>query len=260
MPVTNNDISVVGAFNPVESHMVSVPTHHEIDEKLRISADNREISKVTLDIDTKELFDGSIDEKSDDFIIVTGADAAAHLLPLRDYGQPALSFRSIFLATILSGFQAVMYQIYSFKPTSLGVIQGTFNVLIAYFLGKTWAKVLPRGEKFEARWRERGGQGKIPLYIRIISFNYGTWNLKEHAICAITATSASNAAETITVFAAQNLFYGLLLSATTVILAVISIGLFGYGLCGMLRPIMVWHPESVHWSTLPTVKTLQGLH
>lgn len=28
----------------------------------------------------------------------------------------------------------------------------------------------------------------------------------------------------------------------------------------MLRPIAVWHVEAVYWSTLPTVKTLQGLH
>ncbi|KAF7877421.1 hypothetical protein EAF04_001098 [Stromatinia cepivora] len=261
MPGANTDISVVGAFNPVEGQVIAVPTHQEIDEKLRISADNREASKDLLDIETKELSDTERDDKSDDIIIVTGADAAAHLLPLRDDGQPALSFRSIVLATVLSGFQAVMYQIYAFKPTSQGVIQGTFIVLIAYFLGKAWSNIFPRGDKFEARWRERGGQGKPPMYIRIISFiNYGPWNLKEHAICAITATSASNAAETITVFAAQDLFYGIPLSATTVILAVISIGLFGYGLCGMLRPIMVWHPESVYWSTLPTVKTLQGLH
>lgn len=27
-----------------------------------------------------------------------------------------------------------------------------------------------------------------------------------------------------------------------------------------MRPIAVWHVESVYWSTLPTVKTLQGLH
>lgn len=133
--------------------------------------------------------------------------------------------------------------------------------MIAYFLGKAWANLLPRGDKFEARWRARGGQGTPPLWIRIVSFfNYGPWNLKEHAICAITATSASNAAETITVFAAQDLFYGIPLSAATVVLAVISIGLFGYGLCGILRPIMVWHPESVYWGSLPTVKTLQGLH
>lgn len=52
------------------------------------------------------------DDDSDDHIIITGSDAAAHLLPLRDDGDPALSFRSLFLATCLSAFQAVMYQIY----------------------------------------------------------------------------------------------------------------------------------------------------
>jgi OPT oligopeptide transporter protein len=84
--------------------------------------------------------------------------------------------------------------------------------------------------------------------------------LKEHAICSITATSASNASASVTVFAAQDLFYNLSLSAVTVILSTISIGLFGYGIAGMLRPIAVWHTEAVFWSTLPTVKTLQGLH
>lgn len=62
------------------------------------------------------------------------------------------------------------------------------------------------------------------------------------------------------VFTAQDLFYDLPLSATTVVLSTISIGLFGYGICGILRPICVWHVESVYWSSLPTVKTLQGLH
>ena len=27
-----------------------------------------------------------------------------------------------------------------------------------------------------------------------------------------------------------------------------------------MRPVVVWHVESVYWSTLPTVKALQGLH
>ncbi|QSZ32256.1 hypothetical protein DSL72_001830 [Monilinia vaccinii-corymbosi] len=265
MPVPNTDISVVGSSNPVDGHVNSIPTHQEINEKginekLRISAGDRETSKDASVIEAKELSDVSRDDNSDDVIIVTGADVAAHLIPLRDDGDPALSFRSLVLATGLSSFQAVMFQIYSFKPTSISV-QGTFIVLIAYFLGKFWANLLPRGDKYEARWREKGGQGTPPLWIRIISFfNYGPWNLKEHAICAITATSASNAAATVTVFAAQDLFYDIPLSATTVILSVISVGLFGYGLCGILRPIMVWHPESVYWGTLPTVKSLQALH
>jgi zona occludens toxin (predicted ATPase) len=45
-----------------------------------------------------------------------------------------------------------------------------------------------------------------------------------------------------------------------VALSTISIGLFGYGISGIMRPIAVWHEEAVYWSTLPTVKTLQGLH
>lgn len=48
----------------------------------------------------------------DDTIIRTGEDASLHLLPIRDDGDPALTFRSIVLATALSCFQAVMSQIY----------------------------------------------------------------------------------------------------------------------------------------------------
>ncbi|KAK2050885.1 hypothetical protein LY76DRAFT_529583, partial [Colletotrichum caudatum] len=84
--------------------------------------------------------------------------------------------------------------------------------------------------------------------------------LKEHTVCPITATSASNAAASIQVFTAQDLFYDLPLSATTVILSVISIRLFDYSICGVIRPIAVWHVDAVYWSTLPNVKTLQGLH
>ncbi|KAJ5519053.1 Oligopeptide transporter OPT superfamily [Penicillium expansum] len=195
-------------------------------------------------------------ESDPDVIIVTGADAAVHLLSLRDDFDNVLTFRSILLASGLACFQAVMNQIYQFKPT-LVTIQGTFIVLISYFVGNAWAKFLPRGDKFEARWRAKGGEGKLPLWITVMKFfNNG----HGHAICSITATSASNAAPTSQVFAAQNLFYDLPLSAATVILSMISIGLFGYGICGILRPIAVWHTEAVYWSNLPTVKTLQGLH
>lgn len=147
-----------------------------------------------------------------------------------------------------------------FKPTNV-TISGTFIVLIGYFAGKAWSNVLPRGDKLEASWREKNNQGDLPAWIRFFKFiNPGPWGLKEHAICSITATSASNAAASIQVFAAQDLFYDLPLSATTVVLTVISIGLFGYGICGVMRPIAVWHVDAVYWGTLPTVKTLQGLH
>jgi len=134
-------------------------------------------------------------------------------------------------------------------------------VLIAYFVGNAWAKSLPRGDCHLTRWRANNGDNKPPFWISFLVFiNPGPWGLKEHTICSITATSASNAAAVSLVFAAQELFYDLPISPATVILTMISIGLFGYGLCGLLRPIAVWHVEAVYWSTLPTVKTLQGLH
>ncbi|CEJ91182.1 hypothetical protein VHEMI06910 [[Torrubiella] hemipterigena] len=219
------------------------------------------VEKQAAIADTKEITPVSSSEDSEaEVIINTGELAAKHLLPLRDDGEAALTFRSVFLASGLSAFQAAMSQIYSFKPTQVG-ISGIFIVLIAYFLGLAWALFLPRGDLLEVKWREKGGQGKPPFWIRFWLFvNGGRWNLKEHAVCAITANSASNASASITVFTAQKLFYDLPISATTVVLSTMSIGLFGYGLCGLFRPISVWHVESVYWANIPTVKTIQGLH
>lgn len=245
---------------------ISLPSQDAVNEKDNTSSGDEKTGKGGI-LDSEitpvpryQRDDGLCDTDSENVIIITGADAAAHLLPMRDDGEPALTFRSLFLASCLACFQSVMSQIYQFKPTEI-TITGTFIVLIAYFCGKAWATFLPRGDKLEARWRAKGGQGDPPRWIKLVSFfNHGRWNLKEHSICAITATSASNAAVIITVFTAQDLFYDLPLSATTVVLSVISIGLFGYGICGILRPIAVWQVESVYWSTLPTVKVLQGLH
>ncbi|RMZ73517.1 OPT oligopeptide transporter [Pyrenophora seminiperda CCB06] len=248
----------------VEGKVTVVPSHEAInsftDEKHRLAASDGGLEKKgALEPEIKAAlpgYDSSNSENNDDVIIITGADAAAHLLPMRDDFVPTLTFRSIFLATILSSFQAVVFQIYQ-----AFTIQGTFIVLMAYFLGKAWVKVLPRGDKFEARWRAGGGVGVAPLYIRIMSFfNHGPWNIKEHSITAITATSASIAAPSSQVFAAQEIFYSLPLSPVTVMFSTISIGLFGYGICGIMRPICVWHVDSVYWSSLPTVKVLQGLH
>ncbi|EMD91812.1 hypothetical protein COCC4DRAFT_160685 [Bipolaris maydis ATCC 48331] len=244
----------------VEGKATVVPSHEVIDsfndEKHHLSVSDEGLEKkgaLEPEIKAASPPQDSNEEEDDSHIIITGADAAAHLLPMRDDFEPALTFRSIFLATILSAFQA-------FKPT-LVTIQGTFIVLMAYFLGKAWAKFLPRGDRLEAKWRAEGGVGLAPLYIRITSFfNHGDWNIKEHGITSITATSASIAAPSSQVFAAQEIFYSLPLSPVTVICSTISIGLFGYGICGFMRPICVWHVDSVYWSSLPTVKVLQGLH
>nr|XP_031859812.1 uncharacterized protein CI109_004660 [Kwoniella shandongensis]KAA5526884.1 hypothetical protein CI109_004660 [Kwoniella shandongensis] len=200
------------------------------------------------------------DANSENIIIRTGADAANFLLPLRDDHDSALTFRSIVLGSLVAAFQAAMNQIYNFKPTAAS-ISGSFLILIVWVFGVAWAKFLPRGDHFERRWLAKNGQGPIPLWLKTLKFiNPGPFGLKEHAVAAITASSASNGTAGIYVFTVQNLFYSNPLSGVTVVLSTLSIGLFGYGLTGLLRPITVFAVESVYWSNIPTVKMLQTLH
>lgn len=116
---------------------VSTPTSQQdetISEKKRLSATDQDAKvKENKDglLDSPEItatappYDNDSTQEKDsddeDHIIITGADAATHLLPLRDDGDPALTFRSIFLATILACFQAVMYQIYMVSTRSLNL-------------------------------------------------------------------------------------------------------------------------------------------
>jgi len=94
-----------------------------------------------------------------------------------------------------------------------------------------------------ARWRERNPDKKrLPIYITLATFiNPHSFGLKEHAIASITASSASQGSLSVVTFTVQRLFYeGNPLSAVTVILGILSISLFGYGLTGLLRPVTVW--------------------
>lgn len=78
----------------------------------------------TVDISSASLPDEFEDdpakngENADNKRIITGEDASLYLLPIRDDHDPALTFRSIVLATGLSCFQAVMSQIYLVCITS----------------------------------------------------------------------------------------------------------------------------------------------
>lgn len=62
------------------------------------------------------------DGESNDIVIVSGADVSAHLIPIRDDFDEALTLRSIVLATILGCFQAVMNQIYTVSCSMKSVL------------------------------------------------------------------------------------------------------------------------------------------
>lgn len=95
----------------VEEKAASVQDYQGIDEKNQIAVNDVEVSKGGATVNESDAAPVR-DDDDGDHIIITGADAATYLLPMRDDGESALTFRSIFIATCLSAFQAVMYQIY----------------------------------------------------------------------------------------------------------------------------------------------------
>jgi hypothetical protein len=140
MPAIDPDTIVLGGLNTMEAKAVDVPSHGAINAEMAVnektghSVEDAEITKEGAEIKAAPLplYEGSENEKdnaSEDVIIVTGADASEHLLPIRDDFDPALTFRSLVLATILSGFQAVMTQIYNVSSS-------------LYSTGQLWEQLL----------------------------------------------------------------------------------------------------------------------
>lgn len=116
------DTIVGAALDPVSGKAVSAPAHDAINEKL--GQDKSDVIAATTSTEKGEIQPIRSTDESDndkgsesdpDAIIVTGSDVAKHLLSLRDDGDPSLTFRSMVLATGLSGFQSVMNQIYQVR-------------------------------------------------------------------------------------------------------------------------------------------------
>ncbi len=60
--------------------------------------------KEKVKINGREIAGGESEIKVAEVVIRTGADAAKHLLPLRDYFESAVTLRGIVLATFFLGF------------------------------------------------------------------------------------------------------------------------------------------------------------
>jgi hypothetical protein len=116
------DALILGAPDGVEGKAINLPSHEAINafnEKIhRLAVNDGTDNKDMLEPEIKaalplyEDAENDIAKDNEEHIIITGADAAAHLLSMRDDFESALTFRSILLASILAAFQAVMYQIY----------------------------------------------------------------------------------------------------------------------------------------------------
>lgn len=92
--------------------MLNPPAEH-IDEKTAVTVLRKDEAQAS---DNKRF--GETERDSADIVIVTGADVAAHLLPMRDDFDPTLTFRAAILGSGLAAFLAVMTQIYTVSEYS----------------------------------------------------------------------------------------------------------------------------------------------
>jgi OPT family small oligopeptide transporter len=185
--------------------------------------------------------------------IVTDIDVATRLISLDDDpSMPCLTFRTWFLGLGLSCFGAVLGQIFYFRPQTVYVSQ-LFLQIIAYLLGVALEHIVPGPNHHVSRL-----QTKDTWFFRFL--NPGPFNLKEHVAITIFASTAAESALAISIFAADDLYYGIHPNVGVGIFTLIGSQLIGYGLGGMMRAFLVYPTYIVFPNLLPTVQLFDALH
>ncbi|KAI6095908.1 OPT oligopeptide transporter protein-domain-containing protein [Pisolithus croceorrhizus] len=152
-------------------------------------------------------------------VVTTGRDVSLYLVDVRDDGDPALTFRSLFIGTVFACLGAALCQIYDFKPVLVSV-STVFLLLLSYTVGLAWAKFVPRRSSVEGTRFESLG----PI---LDFFNPGEFKIKEHVIATLVASTASYGNTAVLNFAVQRLYYSTDVKAITAVLATFSTSCFG---------------------------------
>lgn len=164
-----------------------------------------------------------------------------------DINQNPWTFRSVFLGVGLAIFGSVLGEIYYFKPQTI-VVNGIFLVMIAFVIAEAMSKFIPR--KSGIRWLD-------PI---LWFFNPHPFNIKEHTLIAIIATTASTAALGTEVLAVQKLWYNSSVNQGAGIFIIFSSQILGYGIVGLVRKVLVYPTKMFYPNILPQVAVLQTLH
>ncbi|GAA5995294.1 hypothetical protein JCM5350_002071 [Sporobolomyces pararoseus] len=176
--------------------------------------------------------------------IETAEDISTRCMSLEDDPDMIVhTFRMYFLGIGLTCFAAVLGQIFYFRPQTVYVSQ-LFLQIIAFILGKAWAKVLPAAHR-----------GRFWKFLNPCDFT-----LKEHVAILIMSSTSASSAEAISVFAADELYYNITPNYGVAIFTLLGSQLFGYGLAGLTRSFTVFPTYIVYPNLVPTVNLFDALH
>ncbi|KAH8995631.1 OPT oligopeptide transporter protein-domain-containing protein [Lactarius akahatsu] len=168
-------------------------------------------------------------------------DLVTHIISVHD--DPSLNpwtFRSFFIGIGLSAFGGVLAEIYYFKPQTVAV-STMFLAIISYVLGIAMEAFIPTWGWFR--------------YL-----NPGPFNKKENAFIVIMASAAANSALGTEVLAVQRLFYNITPNGAASIFLLFSSQLLGFGIGGLMRPILLYPSKMLYPGVLPLVSMFDAFY
>ncbi|KAG2713871.1 hypothetical protein I3843_04G186400 [Carya illinoinensis] len=161
--------------------------------------------------------------------------------------MPALTFRTWVLGPIINVFTSAMFQIFYYRQVGVIVTISQTQIFIL-LLGKLMARKIPNrivripGTKFE------------------FSTNPGPFNIKEHVLVTILATTGFESSQSIVIMDVARAYFHKKISLLPSFLLVQTTQMIGYGFAGMLFKFLVESPYMWFPFLLLDVSFYRSLH
>ncbi|SNX82054.1 related to oligopeptide transporter [Melanopsichium pennsylvanicum] len=189
-------------------------------------------------------------------------EVRASVSNLDDPTMPSITFRSVLLGAGMSAFASVVNTFLSQRNPPIQILAIIIQIL-AHPLGTLLANILPV-RSFQLRVpslsKPRGANRPSKSYTW--SFNPGPWNIKEHTVVLIAATTGLNPSYSLSILLAQDLplFWDDRRTFLYGFLSVCAPQLIGLAMAGLVREVLV-DPASMIWPQNLAVSTvLNTLH
>lgn len=179
-----------------------------------------------------------------------------------DPSMPSITFRSLLLGLGLSALASAVNTFLSQRNPPIQIVAIIVQIL-AHPLGTVMANVLPiRSFSFRLPSLRKGRNAQRSSKSYTWSFNPGPWNIKEHTVVLVAATTGLNPSYSLSILLAQDLarFWDDRRSFLYGLLSVCAPQLIGLALAGFVREVLV-EPASMIWPQNLSVSTvLNTLH
>ncbi|KAK3193888.1 hypothetical protein Dsin_025198 [Dipteronia sinensis] len=160
---------------------------------------------------------------------------------------PTLTFRTWVLGPLICAILAFAFQFSIYRQNLFTIPNICVQILIA-ILGKSMAGTLP------------SKLVKVPGTSWSFSMNPGPFNIKEHVLLSILATTGSDGAFNIATLAVRKLYYHKYVNFWPGLLMIMTTQLLGYGFAGIFMKFLVYNPYMWYPFILLDVSFYRALH